>query len=748
MDGLSQSGKLYLKIKTFPFRGKPPMELKYTLFKILEGNKCSILFNNSIIKSEWIDIVAYKFLPEKIRNNESFAFKIIDYDVIYAIDLYLDVSYCVSLVSNGGFQDLISEDFNFIERIQKTYLDSLSACNTPLISSADKCINLVIDNELCVPNIHVQLRKSQKKSLHWMISMENLGRRYPNPRIDYIPLRGSKYYMKVRDYMTLYDMDYGNESYFRCPGGILANGSGTGKTAICLSLIALNLKCNLEIPMISEREFYIRSDTTLVVVPSEMISHWQLEISKFFGDNLPYAVIDSKYSQCGMTYNHINSLKLVITTYKFLESKFCSNDNCIEIQHMKLSNNINLMEDSVKLNVLWWNRIIFDESHASTSKNEVYEKLRSHFKWIVTSSPDIENDSSYMDSLKMIGVDGMNNPIMCRENFIKNCVWNIKDTGDHNIHDNIVFVKMSESEKSTYNLINSLNNIPKKIIKQMIQLDNIQIGTKKNDINLIEKENSRYISDSIKKIEKQIEHQKKVIASTDNEQCVEIIDRLNSEIVDLKKQSSFFKKSLNEITKVNSVSKKCSICHEIINENIALTKCGHVFCHDCINKSFRISPNCPECRLIINSMSVYYISKSDNVSKFSSRIMELVDFLKKKKERSIVITNSDLSIKVIEKCLDDAGLISLNIKGNILSNKIGEFNKSKETILIIPYYKWDLVASMISCSNIIILHPSYQPEQIDMEKRLISRISTKGSGNTTITRFILNSTLEMNLVKN
>ena len=128
--------------------------------------------------------------------------------------------------------------------------------------------------------------------------------------------------------------------------------------------------------------------------------------------------------------------------------------------------------------------------------------------------------------------------------------------------------------------------------------------------------------------------------------------------------------------------------------------------------------------------------------------MELVDFLKKKKERSIVITNSDLSIKVIEKCLDDAGLISLNIKGNILSNKIGEFNKSKETILIIPYYKWDLVASMISCSNIIILHPSYQPEQIDMEKRLISRISTKGSGNTTITRFILNSTLEMNLVKN
>ena len=35
-----------------------------------------------------------------------------------------------------------------------------------------------------------------------------------------------------------------------------------------------------------------------------------------------------------------------------------------------------------------------------------------------------------------------------------------------------------------------------------------------------------------------------------------------------------------------------------------------------------------------------------------------------------------------------------------------------------------------------------------METRLISRISTKGSGNTTITRFILNSTLEMNLVKN
>ena len=83
-------------------------------------------------------------------------------------------------------------------------------------------LNLIKDNDLNkkvnIYSIKYPLKENQQKSLKWMIEKENLGNRYLNPNIEYIPLSGSKYFLKAGDYSMLYNHNYNVDSYFKCFG--------------------------------------------------------------------------------------------------------------------------------------------------------------------------------------------------------------------------------------------------------------------------------------------------------------------------------------------------------------------------------------------------------------------------------------------------------------------------------------------------------------------------------------------------
>lgn len=52
---------------------------------------------------------------------------------------------------------------------------------------------------------------------------------------------------------------------------------------------------------------------------------------------------------------------------------------------------------------------------------------------------------------------------------------------------------------------------------------------------------------------------------------------------------------------------ECPICFEILGQNpLASTKCGHVYCMECIKKHLLIDRRCPTCRKYLKGASSYH----------------------------------------------------------------------------------------------------------------------------------------------
>jgi hypothetical protein len=750
MDLIHQSGKKYLFITRNKCFNKPISFLKYTLFKVVDKQHCLIISTNELFKTEWYTeniekSILNKIFINKIENiNNLLLFRIVEHDSIFYYDIYLNVNLTSEIIEKSyNFLSQLIEDFNIFEKIQENYFQNLRTVNLDEFYKIDNDLNKKVN----IYSIKYPLKENQHKSLKWMIEKENLGNRYLNPNIEYIPLSGSKYFLKAGDYSMLYNHNYNVDSYFKCFGGILASGSKSGKTLVCLALCDNTLNRQLEIPMIPEREFYIKLNATLIIVPNELLQYWVNEIYKFFGEDYSYKVIDSKVAQDTISYDTIKNVKIILSTYKFIDNKL-SSDNGNEIKYkMQGSNKSFLQNNGIKLNAVWWNRIIYDEyQNIITNKNDVNFNLKSHFKWCVSSTPNLISDISYLKTLKLLDVSGINNPLLCKENFIKNCVWLSRNCEYNKINENIIKVDLSDNEMNFYKFLKT--NLEKynendflKVIKKMIKLDGIHASS---DLKNIEKENNKIINESIKRKEKQVEHQKKVNMHIGEKKIVDnYLNKLNESIDDLNNMNSYFKNTIKNLSVNTNNNEKCAVCFSNFENKHCITMCGHIFCYECIN-SIMIQNNqnakCPECRRLLNNKIHYYNYSDENI--YSSRIKSLLKFLENSEKKFILVVDNESTTKIINDVLQKNNILCSTTKTIIDNDKFIGFNSNKIKVITIPYYKLDFIVGILNCSDIVLFHPPYTEEYIRIEKLLYSRIKTSNISNTNIYRFILKDTYE------
>ena len=751
MDLICQNGKKYLFLKRNECINEPSFFLKYTLFKINDKNNCTIISTNEILKTNWHienieESILDKFFINSIENIKNlFLFRIIESENIFYYDLYLNINFLTEIIeSSSNFPYQLTENFNIFEKIQINYFENLKKINLNNFYKIDNNSN----KDINIYSIKYPLKESQEKILNWMIEKENLGNKYLNPNIKYIPLKGSKYFLKENDYSMIYNYNYNVDSYFKCFGGILASGSKSGKTLICLALCYNKLNKQFDIPMIPEREIYFKSNATLIIVPNELLQYWVNEINKFFGENYSYIVIDSKSAQEIVSYDNIKNVKIILSTYKFIDNK-SSSDDCNEIKYKMKGNNKSFLQDNgVKLNSIWWNRIIFDEyQNIITSKNDINLNLKSHFKWCISSTPNLISDNSYIKTLKLLNISGMNDTFLCKENFIKNCVWLSKNCLYNQINENIIKVDLSDDEKNYYKFLK--NNLEKydendilKVVKKMIKLDGIHVSS---DLKNIEKENNKIINELIKRKEKQIEHQKKVNIHIGEKSVDDYLNELNTSINELNKMNLYFKNTIKQISGNIINNEKCSVCLSNFSNKLCITMCGHIFCYECMNSMLMQKSqksNCPDCRRPLSK--IYYFNSSEEVL-YSSRINALLHFLKYKSDKYLLVVDNDSTIKIVNDILQKNNILFASTKSIIDNDKLNNFNLNKIKVITTPYYKLDFIAGMLNCSNIILFHPPYNEEYSKIEKLMYSRIKTSNILNTNIYRFLLKDTYEESL---
>lgn len=251
-------------------------------------------------------------------------------------------------------------------------------------------------------------------------------------------------------------------------GGILADCTGSGKTAIILAVIAATLGQRIaysSIPPI-DRDVFFTSTATLIVLPSNLPHQWIGEMAKFYGSEYKKQIqvisVLNQPDHDKLTLTEIQNADIILTTFNFFKSKgyhdsvvkhitdTLGDPNGINgisgISSISSSSGDNSSGSSSSTSYdltqpyvirmvtraalhrtppgfasdrcppfqsIWWKRIVIDEAHelfltpgtTNRRKAKVLPLLHSSCIWGITGTPDVGTGGMLSDFCNLIACD-------------------------------------------------------------------------------------------------------------------------------------------------------------------------------------------------------------------------------------------------------------------------------------------------------------------------------------------------------
>jgi SNF2 family DNA or RNA helicase len=146
---------------------------------------------------------------------------------------------------------------------------------------------------------------------------------------------------------------------------------------------------------------------------------------------------------------------------------------------------------------------------------------------------------------------------------------------------------------------------------------------------------------------------------------------------------------LNDNTLLDETEKNCTICLEEMIKG-SITKCGHVFCSDCLKNWLKFHKSCPMCKKNLTLEEIYNINKTEEIndinplikkygSKLGKIIMMIRNIVLMEDSRIIIFSQWDDMLSLIGKTLSDNGIANCFVKGNAFcrNNAISKFKSGK-----------------------------------------------------------------------
>jgi SNF2 family DNA or RNA helicase len=279
-------------------------------------------------------------------------------------------------------------------------------------------------------NTEFPLFKHQVDSFFWMYRLEEEvvggnGTVTINPVCTPI-LETGYFYNRQRDVITNVKSDRTvSIPYY---GGILADITGSGKTAVILALILSTLKTSPHDQTMSvmDDKLYFRSHATLVVTPNNLPHQWVTEIEKFVTqDKLKVVMILDMRDFRKVTLNKLLEADIVITTMTFLMSKRYMDEVYHHVRRliqfpfvdynlstMNLAwriavnkNNPGFEQDTcIPLESIKWKRMVIDEIHTffTEQKKVQLPNIKSCFYWGLSGTPMAQKDLIFQQYVRFI----------------------------------------------------------------------------------------------------------------------------------------------------------------------------------------------------------------------------------------------------------------------------------------------------------------------------------------------------------
>ena len=217
----------------------------------------------------------------------------------------------------------------------------------------------------------------------------------------------------------------------------------------------------------------------------------------------------------------------------------------------------------------------------------------------------------------------------------------------------------------------------------------------------------------------------------------------------------------------------CGIClGEIVNGNVGVIKCGHIFCFSCLNDMYEMSmkskyciPKCPTCRKNIRKESILKLScvmeknidpnkdptklnKQELINKVGTKLANLISFLRENQKHTIIFSQWHDLLTKIGVVLKEHGIKNIFCKGNAFQKDkaVRKFNND-DSIKVIMLSS-DSAASgtnLTKATQIILIDPVYGTYQHrkDIEEQAIGRSNRLGQTEKLyVIRFVIRNTIE------
>jgi SNF2 family DNA or RNA helicase len=214
----------------------------------------------------------------------------------------------------------------------------------------------------------------------------------------------------------------------------------------------------------------------------------------------------------------------------------------------------------------------------------------------------------------------------------------------------------------------------------------------------------------------------------------------------------------------------CGICMcEISGEDVGVTKCGHIFCFECLKTFISSNSRCPLCSVPQTSKDISMISfekpvftkenteilknKLELIDRVGTKLTNLIYYLNSITDHVIIFSQWDSLLRKVGDVLTEHGIPNVYCKGNVWSRDkaIREFNSDdKIKVIMLSSESAASGTNLTKASKVILLDPvsgNYEYRR-NMEWQAIGRAYRLGQTKSVeIVRFIIKDTVEEEIYK-
>lgn len=224
----------------------------------------------------------------------------------------------------------------------------------------------------------------------------------------------------------------------------------------------------------------------------------------------------------------------------------------------------------------------------------------------------------------------------------------------------------------------------------------------------------------------------------------------------------------NEEDEDDDEKEQCGIClGNIKGTDLGVTKCGHIFCYNCVKPFIHKKPSCPVCSKPVKIDELYMITqpapeeksskefkdKQTLINAVGTKLANLIFFLKKNDKHCIIFSQWDDLLLKVGDVLNNYGIQNVFCKGNVwqCTKAINDFNSNDKIKVIMLSSKSSASGMNLTKAEIVILldpvSGTYKDRR-NTEWQAIGRAVRMGqSKQVQIVRFIIKNTIEDEIYK-